>query len=206
MTSRSNPDWLAELVAQDGDTQLIDADERDALVAAITAANSPKPLDPRRHEQLLDVVLGRQGDPLASPGQQELVRAATVMSDPLVATLQAAYAPLELSPEVENIVRDSAIGRPHPAVQRLRPRLAATLWGVLSIAAIAVIWITTSRGRIDGLRPNHRAEINFMPARSTGSMFAEPFANSTASERIDRIAQARQRDLRENRYLLWGLR
>jgi hypothetical protein len=43
-------------------------------------------------------------------------------------------------------------------------------------------------------------------ARSTQSLFPEPFARGEKSARIDRIAMARAADLRDNRFARWGVR
>jgi hypothetical protein len=43
-------------------------------------------------------------------------------------------------------------------------------------------------------------------SRSTRDLFREPFEAGRTTERIDRIASARERDARENRYALWGVR
>jgi hypothetical protein len=213
MTSRSNPDWLAELLANEGDAQPIDADSRDSLVAAIASAAEPASLDMRRHEQLLARALGgtepEAEDPFAPPSDHELAGIAgrnLVADDPLAASLLAAYAPQALPPEIERSIRVSVLNQTLAPIPRRRPSTAATLWGALAVAAVAVLWIASATQTwTDGVVGRARPQANLTPSRSTRSMFAEPFANSTASQRIDRIAQARQKDLRENRYLMWGL-
>jgi hypothetical protein len=45
--------------------------------------------------------------------------------------------------------------------------------------------------------------------RSTESLFSEPFAkdtHATTTARLDRIASARARDLRDNQYARWGVK
>jgi hypothetical protein len=42
--------------------------------------------------------------------------------------------------------------------------------------------------------------------RSTVDLFADGFETRTTSERMDAIASARARDLRDNRYSAWGVR
>ncbi|GEM_PF-2142484 len=211
MTFRSNPDWLAELIAREGDTRLIAAEDRDALVAAITAAARPAPIDPQRHEQLLAAALGNPAagadDPLAPPTAEESasLSATNLQNDPILAALRAASAPQSLSPDRERAIRSAALGS-IPLPRRERPKIVASIWGALAVAALAVVWVATETRTDGGTFSSHpHAQIKFAPSRSTGSLFAEPFGNTTASQRIDRIAQVRHRELRENRYLMWGL-
>ncbi|GMV12886.1 MAG: hypothetical protein AMXMBFR56_11100 [Polyangiaceae bacterium] len=43
-------------------------------------------------------------------------------------------------------------------------------------------------------------------SRSTAAMFPEKFEPGATTARVDRIALARSRELRSNRYALWGVR
>lgn len=45
-----------------------------------------------------------------------------------------------------------------------------------------------------------------LQSRTTGDLFPDRFEAGATTARIDRIASARERDLRENRYALWGVR
>lgn len=45
-----------------------------------------------------------------------------------------------------------------------------------------------------------------LQSRTTGELFHERFEAGATTARIDRITSARERDLRENRYALWGVR
>src|SRR6185295_19518370 len=47
---------------------------------------------------------------------------------------------------------------------------------------------------------------SLVPSRSTASLFSEKFETGETSARLDRITSAREKDLRENRYALWGVR
>jgi hypothetical protein len=86
--------------------------------------------------------------------------------------------------------------------------------GVLALAAAAVLVL----GRIgpDLAAPSH-PEAQLWRSRSTQPLFDEPFTSAArsagadsarggASARIDRIAMAREADLRENRFMQWGVR
>lgn len=217
MTSRSNPDWLAELIAKEGDAKLIEAQERDSLLNAIGSAASPEALDPHRHAQLLKAALSPSGnsaqivdDPLAPPSANELIAAAATRkgleANPLVSLLRAAYAPSELAPDSARSILDSTLKSPAPLTLHNARARSATFWGVLAVAAAAVLWVArATQPHLDGLNPSGQSQLNLAQSRTTRSLFSESFAHSSASERIDRIAQVRQRELRNNRYLMWGL-
>lgn len=215
MTSRSNPDWLAELIAEEGDAKLIGAQERDSLLDSIASAASPEGIDPGRHAQLLEAALNPAGnvdqlldDPLTPPSTDEIIAAAATRknleAEPLVLLLRAAHAPSELSPASAQSVLNAALAK-LTFPKRQHPRVS-TFWGLLAVAAAAVLWVANAtEPSVEGLAPAGRSQLEFAQSRTTGSLFSNARERSTASERIDRIAQVRQKDLRRNRYLLWGL-
>jgi hypothetical protein len=216
MTSRSNPDWLAELMAKEGDTKLIEAQERDALLTAIGSAAAPEALDPHRHAQLLNAALNPSGttqiddDPLAPPSVDEVIAAAATRKnledDALVSLLRAAFAPSALAPDSARSILSSTLTCA-TALTRHNPRApSATFWGVLAVAAAAAIWVAhATQPRLAGLTSSGQSQLNLTQSRTTRSLFSDSFAHSSTSERIDRIAQVRQRELRDNRYIMWGL-
>ena len=79
-------------------------------------------------------------------------------------------------------------------------RLAVvTTTTVLALAASVVVWVSSAMTSSEGEAPLARA-------RSTQSLFAEPFKAGETSARIDRIAAARASDYRDNRFAKWGVR
>jgi hypothetical protein len=217
MTSRSNPDWLAEIIAKEGDTKLIEAQERDSLLNAIGSAASPEALDPHRHAQLLKAALNPPGnstqiddDPLAPPSVDEVIAAAATRKnlddDALVSLLRAAHAPSELAPDAACSILSSTLTSAAPLTRHNPRPSSAAFWGVLAVAAAAALWVAhPMQPRLDRLAPTEQSQLNLAQSRTTRSLFSDSFAHSSASERIDRIAQVRQRELRDNRYLMWGL-
>ena len=217
MTSRSNPDWLAELIAKEGDAKLIEAQERDSLLTAIGSAASPEVLDPHRHAQILKAALSPSensalidDDPLAPPCTNEVIAAAAtrknIEADPLVSLLRAAYVPSELAPDLARSILSSTLTSPRPLTHHNSKAPSANFWGVLAVAAAAALLVAhATQPRLDGLSPTGQSLPNLAQSRTTRSLFSDSFAYSSASERIDRIAQVRQRELRNNRYLMWGL-
>ena len=218
MTGRSNPDWLAELIAEEGDSKPFDAHERDELISALGAAQDPKAIDNDRHQLILRQALGQTPPHVAPsykyisapPSLEEQAAAArlhnTLNSDPLVIALRAAYQPSTLQTNAERSLREMALA--NQSIQpRVRPRIfTPTVWGYFAVAAAAALWLTVrAHGGNDGILKAPQGPTPLALSRSTESLFVKPFALTTNSERIDKIAQVRSRELRNNRYAIWGL-
>lgn len=78
-------------------------------------------------------------------------------------------------------------------------------FGVSVVVAVAATMLMYLSAQGPTAKPVARAEL--VPVRSTQSLFDKPFeSKSSASARIDRIALAREGDLRENRFARWGVR
>lgn len=218
MNSPSNPDWLADLIAEAGDSKPIDAHERNTLLDALALAQIPQPIDGKRHRQILGQALSlsydrespHQDDPLVPASAEEQSDAARLRdnldSDPLVLSLRSAYQPSLPLSGVESSLRKTAVssnwnhrlGRPR--------RLTPSAWGVLAAAAAVSLWfVARSGGFMAGTLISQQNTNALALSRSTESLFAKPYALSTNSERIDKIAQVRSRELRNNRYAIWGL-
>ncbi|HEU4404945.1 MAG TPA: hypothetical protein VFS43_06595 [Polyangiaceae bacterium] len=169
-------------------------------------------------------------DPDAPPTAEELA-AARALAEALegrgeagregaefASALRAAYEPAELDPARHEALLARALGEAGGAkVVRLdERRLAARRalrWGgattVMAAAAAAVLALWPG-GRGEGPAPSAAVAVApppaLRPSRSTQELFDEPFARSGGgSARIDRIAQARSRDLRQNRFRRWGV-
>ncbi len=218
MSTPSYPDWLLELIAHEGESKPIDAHERDRLIAALAAVQLPQAIDARRHRQILERALGglpEQGsaaydDPFAPPSAEELSAAESLRehfdSDPLVQSLRSAQRPFTPSSELEFAARETVLARLRKSPTRRARRLAPSAWGMFAAAAAAALWLVVkSNGVVDGSLSAQSHSKSLAVSRSTDSLFAKPFASSSNSERIDRIAQARSRELRDNRYTIWGL-
>jgi hypothetical protein len=218
MSTPSHPDWLAELISNEGESKPIDVHERDALTKVLRAAFSPDNIDERHHRQILAQALSLSSkpipsppdDPLAPPRVEELVAATRLRnhldSDPLVVSLRSAHHPSAPQPNAEMVARDLALTRKAKSVASRTRRLVPSAWGVLAVAAAAALWfVVRSNGILLGPESVRQGPRVLAQSHSTESLFAKPFALSSHSERIDRIAQARSRDLRENRYTIWGL-
>lgn len=171
-----------------------------ALVQALRAAYAPAPLAPARHAELLALALE---DPFAPPNEEEAraserLRQALDRGDDtheaavLARALRAAVNPTPLP----------------PAAERRAARATAPRASVVYVAFGAVALAVAAGFALFLARPSVPAEsaAELVPSRSTQELFREPFATGEASARIDRIALARERDARENRYSAWGVR
>jgi hypothetical protein len=218
MTSRSNPDWLAKLIAEEGDAKLIEAHERDSILEALGAAADPQPLDAQRHQRLIENALAggsnagieSSDDPLAPVTDEETAAAAKTRerleTDPLVALLRSAYRPDSLAPESDMVIRSAALVRTSSPARSKPSVTKMVYWSTFAAAAAAALWLSIPRisQRTESvLDEGFHSEL--AQSRTTKPLFSMSFASSTPSERIDRIAQVRERELRNNRYVLWGL-
>ena len=179
------------------------------LAEALRSAFAPQALPPERHAELIALALE---DPLAPPSAEEIreserLRRALDEGDEshpdaaLARALRAALAPEALSREAEDHARAAVAASASKA--RGRGNVVYASFGVLALAAAAAFVLLLSRP------PANEAVSARAPlaaSRTTGPLFQEPFETGQTTARIDRIALARSRELRENRYALWGVR
>ena len=189
----------------------LDAEEERRLSRLLKSAFSPGEIDPRRHERLLQAALE---DPFAPASTDELAESERLrqaldgagneqhLDLVLARALAAAHAPGDARPRVEPVLA--------PPVQKPGKVVYfrfATATVALAAAAAVVLAITQQAS------PDSRAAASSpdLPAlalaqsRSTAALFQADSAGAP-SDRIDRIASARGRELRDNRYALWGVR
>jgi len=117
----------------------------------------------------------------------------------LVEAVRAASRPAPIAETTHRRIMNKALSKPTKG--RV---LYLALGGLASAAAIAAALALVVRGT----RP--APEIAAAPAavcRSAAELFPDGFATTGGtSDRVDRIAYARARDLRENRFAAWGVR
>lgn len=183
-------------------------DEAQRWLAAVRAAWSPTELAPARHEQILRQALE---DPLAEPSAAELREAAALREAlehdgdhedaALARALSHALGSATLAPKAEQRALEQALAPPPPA----RSNLILVAFGVtassLLLAASVALVIGSARERAPAV-----ARSTPSTSRSLAPLLAADVAQLSASERMDRVASARGRELRENRYLSWGVR
>ncbi|HEY4105702.1 MAG TPA: hypothetical protein VGM44_17505 [Polyangiaceae bacterium] len=173
------------------------------LAQALRAAWAPGELAPARLEQLIEAALE---DPFAPASPEELAESERFRKAlagegehrdlPLARALKSAHDAPPLSEHAERrIARQSRKAR--------TGKVYFVSFGVSALlAAAAAFALWAPAGDRSAAEP---ALHDLAQSRSTAPLFSEAFAGST-STRIDRIADARTRDLRDNRYAAWGLR
>lgn len=185
-------------------------DEEAELLRALEAALRPAPLDPAVNERLLEMALE---DPLAPPSEEELVESARLRdalddgSSADARLLRALAAPFSADPDDAVIERALGAALP-PASTAAAPRrnVIYAIFGagsaVLAAAAAVALLIGTSREAA----PTAAGPAAYVTPHSTAPLFAERFETGDTTARMDLIASARSRDLRNNRYASWGVR
>lgn len=200
--------------SQDDETEL-------ALAEALAAAVRPEAIDPKRHASVLTAAFAAHGDathPLAPPSPEErmaasrLARALEHGSNDAGAALLRDLA--AITPGADAATSGAASERAlRRALDQVPARPArsnvvfAWFGGAAAVLAAAaavslVIGDPEPAGRT-------RSRTAFAESRSAAPLFAEQLAAGaelSASARIDRIASVRARELRDNRYLAWGVR
>lgn len=191
--------------------ELLPEEREEELARALRAAFAPSELDPAVNEALIAAALE---DPLAPPTEEEIAESARLRdaldgrghhpAADLALALRAAVAP-EALPELDaERVATRVVGR------RSRGKLLVLAFGTAATAAVALAasWFLVLRPALDsehGTKLAQQAE-ELAVSRSTAAMFSEKFEPGATTARVDRIALARSRELRSNRYALWGVR
>lgn len=189
------------------DTELLEPELEHALDEALRAAWATGELDPALNQRLIEAALV---DPFAPASEAEradserLRRALDGQGEhpatALAATLSAAARPGALGSDTAKGLARKALGTRHKTnVIFVTFGAAATL----AIAAAVALLVTfpAARHKLGGA-PSERLFLS----RSTAPLFDHKFDTAGTTARIDRIARARERDLRANLYAEWGVR
>jgi hypothetical protein len=185
------------------------------LAAELRAAFAPAPLA----EADLDAILARAlGDEAAATAAErraadrlraELDGEAPVEEAALLRALKVAAAPAPITAARNEALLEAALARQplrrrSAAARRLAPVTMAALAGITALAAGVALFLGAPDGGSRGA-----SATALIRARSADALFdaTTPFPRSgEESARVDRIASARARDLRKNRYASWGVR
>ncbi|HEV8246704.1 MAG TPA: hypothetical protein VGP93_13090 [Polyangiaceae bacterium] len=189
----------------------LDPELERALTLALRSAWQPAELDPERHERLLELALE---DPLAPPSAEEVTESERLRDAleggsehpdlGLVRALSAATGAgratqpkfdLAALPEAESQTKN-------------RGRLIYVAFGAASaaLAAAAALALVVSSLSDRSAPSASRAPAAISTSRSSAPLFREPFTVEGTTARIDRITSERERELRQNRYVAWGVR
>lgn len=198
----------------------------DPVAELLAAAIRPGDLSDDLHEQILARALGGSFEEAEAPEPEATppeIRAAETLRRALEApaaereahelgaiasALRAAHDPRPITE-----IRNEALLRPAMrSTGRIGSRaLYAAAAGVLALAASMMLYLKPAGD--DAAAPSASVKVNQLPegtveARSTAPLFTVddfPQGGGKTSERADRIAGARSADLRNNRYLAWGV-
>lgn len=204
----------------DEEESLLPPEEAAAWLTALEAAWRPSELDPAVGERLLEMALE---DPLAPPSEEELIESARLRDaleqgtpDADAALLRALGAPFAApatpTPELSAVERalQAALApqleQTQPAEPARRSNVVYAVFGagsaLLAAAAAAVLFVGTMRSSA----PAPVQAAAYAEPRSTAPLFSDRFETGDTTARMDVIASARSRDLRDNRYAAWGVR
>lgn len=196
-----------------------------ALELALRSAWKPAKLDPARHEALLALCLE---DPLAEPTPEELRESEELRlalegngehPDALLAqALRAGYAPSE--PKAPPELSKELTAAPPSRGRVIYVAFGAATTLLAAAAAVALVVGSFTRKHEERLSqvqssegaPAAAMEVDALGrtsqalSRSSASLFHEPFTLEQTTARVDRIASARERELRSNLYASWGLK
>jgi hypothetical protein len=196
----------------DEEEALLPPDEEAAVLAMLAAAWRPAELDPRVNERLIAMAIE---DPFAEPSPEELVESARLREAlehgtpnaeaRLLRALAAGAGRPSDDTASERALKAALDGALQPAA-RSRPNVVYALFGAggaLLAAAAAVTLFIGSRNTAPAVAV---APGGYVVPHSTASLFSERFETGDTTARMDLIASARRRDLRDNRYAAWGVR
>jgi hypothetical protein len=194
----------------DPDLPTLDAAEERRLATLLTSAFAPGEIEPARHERLLQAALD---DPFAAPSPEEIVESERLrraldgdgdhLDLVLARALSAAYAPSEAPPKVV----DPATLTParKPAARLLYLRFGGVAAALAAAAAVLLVMSARSTRNSPEASAPELPALALVQSRSTAALF-QSASVGPPSARIDRIASVRERDLRANRYAMWGVR
>lgn len=121
----------------------------------------------------------------------------------LARAVALAHAPRPLDEAAHEAIVARALARFDVARRQRRGVIVRVSFGVASVLAVAAAALFLVGRAPDTQAPAGQA---LLRVRSTQPLFHEPFGDSNASARVDRIALARASDLRENQFMRWGVK
>lgn len=197
----------------DEDEPILPPESEAELLAALEAALRPQPLSPETNERLLALALE---EPLAPPSAEELIESARLRdalaggephdSAELLGALRAPFASsAEDTIRVERALERAFESRA-PTAKGARGRVIYAWFGAGSVALAAAAAIALLVAVPRRQKPEAAAAPALVRPHTTVDLFSARFETSATTERMDLIASARLRDLRDNRYAAWGVR
>jgi hypothetical protein len=201
MSDTPKRDWPGE------EPDELSAEEERALAEALIASVRPAPLSSARHEEILaSALMAAPEEDAATPEERAEASAFAEAIDgrgdhpdlALARALRSATRPDSLAAEALEDALARSLGQRKRAPQVYFVRFGAGS-AALALAASVLLFL-----RSEAPEPETRPEL--LLSRSLAPLLGPEAAELSASARLDRIASARSRDLRANRYAAWGVR
>jgi hypothetical protein len=202
-------------VSQADEEKRLPPGEEAELLALLEAALRPSELDPGVNERLIERALE---DPLAPPSPEELVESARLRDALALGTedddarvlraLQASFGGVSEDDDAARRAVDRALGS---VTKPKRSNVVYAVFGaasavVAAAAAALLLFGTLSRSASAPAAGASAPTAALVKPHSTAPLFEERFETGDTSARMDLIASARSRELRDNRYATWGVR
>lgn len=225
VTDPTDPTDPTEFSAEAGPS--LTSEEEASLTEALLSAYRPAELNPEVNEVLIELALEDPARPATADERAESERFRRALAGDgehpdleLVRGLLAAHrsdsagiAEDRMPDGVSDRALERALGRPSapaPASKRTRGNVVFVSFGVMTAlaAAAAVLLVVAFPSREHA----STAGVSAFPAapvlsqsRSSEALFDAKFEREHTTERIDRIASVRARELRQNRFQQWGV-
>ena len=194
-------------------TALLDPALERELGEMLRAAWSPSEVDPALNEALIEAALE---DPLAPPTEEELVESERLRRalegdgdhpDAELARVLAAAAGRGKTLAPGDAEQLAARATKHEKPSNVIYVVFGAAAAAAALAASAMLFVFPAAERGDSAAVSSGAAATTLAvSRSTAPLFDQKFEPGQTSQRVDRIAAARARELRRNRYAMWGVR
>ncbi|MEZ4232686.1 MAG: hypothetical protein R3B89_26150 [Polyangiaceae bacterium] len=219
--SERDLEWLALEEETPDDAEWLSPEAESDFAEQLRAAFEPAELSPRLNQALIELALE---DPLAEADEEEQAESERLrealdsgVSHPLAdlaRSVHAAADPGRIDAARNQALLDAALesqaggkARGGSASGKVIRVTFGAVTAVLAAAAGMLLWLQTQgdAAHQQAAEPTMAAQ-ELAVSRSTASLFHEKFDTKHTSERVDRIAAVRARELRRNRYASWGAR
>ncbi|MCA9642407.1 MAG: hypothetical protein KC492_17015 [Myxococcales bacterium] len=216
--SERDLEWLALEEETPDDAEWLSEEAESDFAEQLRAAFSPLELSPQLNQTLIELALE---DPFAEADEEEQAESERLRealdlgeSHPLAdlaRSVHAAADPGRIDAVRNQELLEAALAGADRGSKGGNAKVIRVAFGavtaVLAAAAGMLLWVQT-QGDAPNAAPSsiQAASQELAVSRSTASLFHEKFDTKHTSERVDRIAMARAKELRKNRYASWGAR
>ncbi|MGE0325673.1 MAG: hypothetical protein AB7K71_26280 [Polyangiaceae bacterium] len=215
--SERDLEWLALEEETPDDAEWLSDEAESDFAEQLRAAFSPVELSPQLNQTLIELALE---DPFAEADEEEQAESERLRealdlgeSHPLAdlaRSVHAAADPGRIDAARNQELLDAALEGAKPSSKGGNAKVIRVAFGavtaVLAAAAGMLLWVQTQSAAPTTGVQSPQASQELAVSRSTASLFHEKFDTKHTSERVDRIAMARAKELRSNRYASWGAR